>query len=83
MILHTGIALGATLVLLVVVVGILQYREKVCFVFVEITKKHFVCFRLKMITNETCKSKNFISKLYNLFSQTDIPCFICVYLNLQ
>jgi hypothetical protein len=38
MILHTGIALGATLVLLVVVVGILQYREKVCFVFVEIIK---------------------------------------------
>jgi hypothetical protein len=32
MILHTGIALGATLVVLAGALAVFQYREKVCFV---------------------------------------------------
>jgi hypothetical protein len=33
MILHTGIALGVTLVVLAGVLAVLQYREKVCLIF--------------------------------------------------
>jgi hypothetical protein len=43
MILHTGIALGVTLVVLAGALAILQYREKVCFeIFVE-KIEIFVC----------------------------------------
>lgn len=44
MILHTGIALGVTLVVLAAVLALLQYREKVCFINVE--ENLFKSFRL-------------------------------------
>jgi hypothetical protein len=68
MILHTGIALGVTLVVLAGALAILQYREKVCFlVFLLENFQTSLCYRLKMIVNVKFKHKHFIMMLYDLF----------------
>ena len=36
MILHTGIALGVTLLVIAVVMAVLQYRERVCFLWIDL-----------------------------------------------
>ncbi len=66
MILHTGIALGVTLVVLAGVLAVLQYRDKVCwFCFVKNDWKFLIEFRLRMIANEKCNPKDFIMMLYD------------------
>jgi len=68
MILHTGIALGVTLVVLAGVLAILQYREKVCLRFLYEKFKIFLLnFSSKMIVNVNFKHKLFIMMLYDLF----------------
>lgn len=69
MILHTGIALGATLVVLAGALAVLQYREKVCrrSFFRSIWRNVSLISRSKMIVNVKCKPKRFITMLYDLY----------------
>jgi hypothetical protein len=66
MILHAGVALGATLIALAGVLAILQYRDKVCLSCKSLLKFFFLfIFRKRMIENEKCNHKDFIMMLYN------------------
>lgn len=68
MILHTGIALGVTLIVITLVLTIQQYREKVdgrIFFSSSSQLFEYFIFRSKIIVNEKTNPNDFITMLYN------------------
>ena len=79
MILHTGIALGVTLIVIALILTIQQYRQKVdgrIFFSSSSQLFEYFIFRSKMIANEKNNPNDFITMLYNPQSfYGQIECF--------